>query len=67
MEVFKTIYTPMLTFGCESWVSIDSHNCKFQAVEIKYMKREVGVSKKDKIGNVTIRSELETHVQLTLN
>lgn len=59
MKVYKTIYRPILTFGCESWVLSVQDISKIRAVEMKYLRRVKGITKRDRIRNEAIREELK--------
>lgn len=59
MKVFRAIYRPVLTYGCESWVMTERQKSKLQAAEMKYIRRVRGVTKLDRMKSVDIRKELE--------
>lgn len=65
INVFKSIFRPILTFGCESWVLTQRMKNKLQAVEMKFLRRIRGVTKMDRLKNVKIREELK--IQSTLD
>lgn len=59
MTVFKTIYRPILTYGCESWVLNQRQRSKIQAIEMKYLRKVRSVTRKDRIRNDIIRKNLQ--------
>lgn len=59
LNIYKTIYRPTLTFGCESWTLTAREKNKMAAMEMKYLRRVKGVTIMDKIRSSEIREELE--------
>ena len=64
INVFKAVYRPVLTYACESWILSKRQKSKIQATEMKYLRRTIGVTRRNRIKNTQIREEVG--VQSTL-
>ncbi|XP_039291248.1 uncharacterized protein LOC120352956 [Nilaparvata lugens] len=47
-----------MMYGSESWVSLDKHMSRVTAAEMRYLRRIVGKSRRDRVRNETVRGEL---------
>jgi hypothetical protein len=52
MAIYRTVYEPTLTYGSETW------KARVTAMEMKFLRRIVGKTRRDKIRNSVIREEL---------
>lgn len=59
MNVYKTIFRPILTYGSETWTLSNRMKKKLEATEMKYLRRVKGSTLMDKVRNTQIREELE--------
>jgi hypothetical protein len=48
-----------LIYGSESWTTLDKHDSRITAVEIRFLGAAAGKTKWDRVRNVTIREELK--------
>ena len=60
MSIFNSIYCPTLSYGSESWTLDSRDKSRLQAAEMKFLRRSVGKTKRDRIRNTRIREEVKT-------
>ena len=65
LSVYRSIYCPILTYGCESWVMTNTMKSKLQAAEMKYLRRVKGITRRDRVRNELVRSELKVEPLMT--
>jgi hypothetical protein len=58
LQFYKTMATPVLTYGSESWVPSQKDNSRMQSTEMKFLRRVKGITKLDRIRNVDVRKKL---------
>ena len=61
LKFYKTMATPVLTYGCESWVPSQKDNNRIQDTEMKFLRRVKGITKLDRIRNEDVRKELRIY------
>ena len=59
-SIFNSVYCPTLIYGSETWNLDTSDKSRLQAAEMKFLRRSVGKTKRDKIRNTRIREETKT-------
>ena len=57
--MFKSLFLPTLTYGQESWILTERTRSRVQAVEMRFLRRIVGVTRLDRIRNNDIRTNLQ--------
>ena len=60
MSIFNSVYCPTLIYGSESWALDSADKSRLQATEMKFLRRSIGKTKRDKIRNTRIREEVKT-------
>ena len=58
LKVFKTVFRPIVTYGCETWVLDARQKSRIQAMEMLYFRAVCGVTRRDRIRNDEIRKRL---------
>jgi hypothetical protein len=56
--VYRTIYRPILTYSCESWVMNSNNQSAIQACETRFLRKIEGKTRRDRIRNKIIRATL---------
>jgi hypothetical protein len=56
--VYKTIYFPSLTYGCESWALTTKLESRLQANDMCYLRSVVGKNEMNRMRNNTTRNAL---------
>ncbi|CAH1997516.1 unnamed protein product [Acanthoscelides obtectus] len=56
--VYKTIFRPTLIYGSEGWVLSNRLKSKIHAAGMKFLRKVKGITRRDKIRNDIVRSEL---------
>uniref|UniRef100_A0A1Y1MCV0 Reverse transcriptase domain-containing protein n=1 Tax=Photinus pyralis TaxID=7054 RepID=A0A1Y1MCV0_PHOPY len=59
MMVYKVIFRPILTYGSESWTLGRKEQGKIQTIDMKYLRRVKGITRRDHIRNEDVRKELQ--------
>ena len=59
MTIYKTVYRPILTYGSESWTLTNRIKSRLQGMEMKYLRRVKGITRRDRIRNEAVREELK--------
>ena len=59
LKIYRAVYRPVLTFGCESWVMTQRQRSKVRAAEMRYLRGVYGVNIMDKINSQKICDELQ--------
>ena len=58
--IFNSVYCPTLMYGSETWNLDANDKSRLQATEMKFLRRSIGKTKRDKIRNTRIREQVNT-------
>ena len=59
VNVYKSIFCPILKYGCESWVPTKNIKSKIQAAEMKCLRRIKGITRRDSVRNEVMIQKLK--------
>ena len=57
MQIYKSVYQPTLTYGCETWARTSKIDSQVVAAEMKFLRRTINKTRKDRIRNTQVREE----------
>nr|XP_014287206.1 uncharacterized protein LOC106687694 [Halyomorpha halys] len=60
VHIFKTVYLPTLLYGSKTWVPLDKHLSRVTAMEMRYLRRVAGRTRRDRIRNGRTRQDVRT-------
>ena len=58
MRIYNTVYLPTLLYGSESWTVLSKHESRITSTEMKYLRKCIGKTRRDRIRNCQIRNTL---------
>ena len=61
LKFYKTMATPVLTYGCETWTTRTRDRQRIQAAEMKFLRQTKGCTLLDHIRNNDIRRDLNIY------
>jgi hypothetical protein len=59
IQIYKSVHIPTLKYGAESWQITTKHESRIVATEMKFLRRIVGKTRRDKWRNNRIRETLD--------
>ena len=64
MQIYKSVIVPIAQYGTESLALMDKHRSKLTGAEMKYLRRTVGKTRRDRVRNERIREEVNLRKSL---
>uniref|UniRef100_A0A8C6KHS8 Reverse transcriptase domain-containing protein n=1 Tax=Nothobranchius furzeri TaxID=105023 RepID=A0A8C6KHS8_NOTFU len=58
LSIYRSIYVPTLTYGCELWVVNERMRLRIQATKMSFLQRVAGLSLRDRVRSSVIREGL---------
>jgi hypothetical protein len=59
IQIYKSVYIPTLIYGAESWPLTIKHESRIIVTEMKFLRRIVSKTRRDKCRNNRIRETLD--------
>jgi hypothetical protein len=53
MQSYKSVYVPILSYAAESWTTRSKNVNRITAAEMKFLRRSLGKTRKDRCRNAT--------------
>jgi len=64
LNIYNALIKSSLLYGSETWRLTENNKRWFEATEMDVLRRSSRISRKERIGNVTIRNKLDYRNQL---
>lgn len=58
VTVYKTVFLPIISYSSESWTLSKKLESKIQAMEMRYLRKILGKTRRDRIRNITVRKDI---------
>lgn len=58
LSVYRTIFKPILTYGQETWIPSERTRSRIQAIEMRFLRRILNITRRDRIRNAIVREQL---------
>ena len=65
LTIYKSLYRPILTYGHETWTLTESARSRIGAAEMRFLRRMLGVTRRDRIPNEAIRERVKVEPLLS--
>jgi hypothetical protein len=59
MKLCKSVYVAILSYAAESWARTSTNENRITAAEMKFVRRSLGKSRRDRCRNATVREQLK--------
>jgi hypothetical protein len=59
MQLCKSVYVPILSYAAASWARTNKNENRITAAEMKFVRRSLGKTRRDRCRNATVREQLK--------